>query len=266
MDPSYYREYYDNERRHWWFRGRERILKGQVERLLAAGMISRAPRILNIGAATGRSSEWLGEFGPVSSLEYDRDCCEMTRARTGLDIVHGSILALPFADSGFDLVCAFDVIEHVGDDRLAVAEMQRVTRSGGIVFVTVPAYNWLWSEHDDVNHHHRRYTRRSLLSLFSHLPVEFLSGFNSLLFPPIAGHRLLRRLFSVKLLNKDYDRRPRSDFRSTDGRLAGMLEAVFRSERLWLNRGLPCPFGVSIMLLARIPETTVLSDSRTMGG
>lgn len=250
MDPAYYGEYFRNEREHWWFRARESILRGQVARARRQGRLGPRPRILNIGAATGRSSEWLAEFGDVTSLEYDADCCRLTRERTGLDVVEGSILALPWPDRSFDLTCAFDVIEHVEDQVTAAREMLRVTRPGGMLFVTVPAYRFLWSEHDEINHHVRRYTPGELRRLFADSEVGLCCGFNSVLFAPIAAQRLLQRL--VRAVRPRGDGPLRSDFtRSRFPLVEPALEWMFRSERLWLDRGVGLPWGVSAMLVAR---------------
>ena len=250
MEPAYYDEYYDNEREHWWFRARESILRCQLERLIASGTLPARPRILNIGAATGRSSEWLGELGDVVSLEYDGECCRLTRERTSLEIVEGSILDLPWDDGTFDVACAFDVIEHVEDDVGAVAEMQRVCRDGGILFVTVPASPMLWSEHDEINRHYRRYRIPALKSLFSGCDVLMCSGFNSLLFVPIAAHRLVRRLGDW--MRPRGDRPLQSDFsRSRFPAVDRLLEGMFRAENLWLRRGFELPWGVSAMVIAR---------------
>jgi SAM-dependent methyltransferase len=253
MNPDYYREYFHNEREHWWFRARESILRAQVERLIRNGTLPERPRILNIGAATGRTSEWLGELGEVISLEYDADCCRLTREATGLDITEGSILELPWEEASFDLCCAFDVIEHVEDDRRAVSEMLRVTRPGGCAFVTVPAGPGLWGEHDDINHHFRRYRMGELKALFEGASILQAGGFNTLLYPPIALHRGLRRMAGRF---KPRGNQPlRSDFsRSRSTILGRLLEGVFRSERLWLDRGLLPPFGVSAMVVARKPQ------------
>jgi SAM-dependent methyltransferase len=250
MEPAYYDEYYRNEREHWWFRARESILRRQMERLISEGTIPTRPRILNIGAATGRSSEWLGELGDVVSLEYDADCCRLTRERTGLDIVEGTILDLPWESGSFDVVCAFDVIEHVEDDAGAVAEMKRVCRKDGILFVTVPASPLLWSEHDEINHHFRRYRMRELKALFKGSDVLLGTGFNSVLFAPIAVHRVVRRL--ADRLSQARNRPLKSDFsRSQFPMVDGLLETLFRSESLWLSRGIGLPWGVSAMIIAR---------------
>jgi len=250
MEPAYYDEYYRNEREHWWFRARESILRRQMERLISEGRLPARPRILNIGAATGRSSEWLGELGDVVSLEYDVDCCRLTRERTGLDIVEGTILDLPWESGSFDVVCAFDVIEHVENDAGGVAEMKRVCRKDGILFVTVPASPLLWSEHDEINHHFRRYRMRELKALFTGLDILLSSGFNSVLFAPIAVHRVVRRL--THRLSQVRSRPLKSDFsRSQFSMVDGVLETLFRSESLWLSRGIGLPWGVSAMIIAK---------------
>jgi SAM-dependent methyltransferase len=251
VDPAYYQEYFHNEREHWWFRARERILRSQVQRAVSENYLPKRPRILNIGAATGRSSQWLAEFGDVVSLEYDADCCRLTRARTGIDVIQGSVLDLPWSNQAFDLTCAFDVIEHVDDDTTAASEMRRVTRSGGMLFVTAPAFRFLWSEHDVINHHFRRYTPTELRRLFSDCDIQLCCGFNTILFLPIAAHRMLSPLFNAVIRRETA---LRSDFtRARIPIVEPMLQAIFGFERTWLDRGIGPPWGVSAMLIARRP-------------
>lgn len=249
MHPEYYEEYYRNEREHWWFRARERILSSVVGRLLEARMLGRKASILNVGAATGRSSEWLGEHGEVLSLEYDQACCEATRARTGLSIVHGSALNLPWPSETFDIVCAFDVIEHVEDDAMAVRELLRVLRPGGAVVVTVPAFSFLWSEHDDVNRHFRRYSLPQLRALFANARIMSSTYFNSLLFFPIAMHRMAQKV--VRSMRGQSSAQLKSDFaRSRFLFMGRALEFVFATERHLVARNIRLPFGVSALLIA----------------
>lgn len=253
MHPDYYEEYYRNEREHWWFRARERILSAVVGRLLASRRLGRRASILNVGAATGRSSEWLGEHGDVCSLEYDQACCEATRARTGLPIVQGSVLDLPWPSDTFDLVCAFDVIEHVEDDALAVRELLRVLRPGGVVVVTVPAFAFLWSEHDDINQHFRRYSLPQLRALFANARIITSTYFNSVLFFPIAMHRIARNV--ARSLRGKSPAELTSDFaRSRYPFVGRVLEAVFAAERHAVTRNIRLPCGVSALLVAERPR------------
>ncbi len=240
MDKAYYLEYYEMERRHWWFRVRERILLQTLGRFLN----TKPPEILNVGAATGRSTEALSRLGKVSSIEYDADCVAFVREKTGLDVRQGSVLDLGYEAGSFDVVCAFDVIEHVEDDALAVREMIRVCKPGGMVFVSVPMYQMLWSEHDEVNRHHRRYTMRKLKALFVGQGGEVLysSHFNTLLFPPIALARLIAKRKNQRT----------SDFAHYSGSSWSerILEAIFGLE-VSLLRWMRFPFGVSGMLVFR---------------
>jgi len=163
MEKSYYIEYYHLERNNWWFKARMDILRSQVVKI-ANGR--KDLNILNVGAATGASSLMLQEFGTVTSIEYDEDCFAFTKERVNIPLEIGSILDIKYPNNHYDLVCAFDVIEHVEDDQKAASELIRVCKNNGYVLVTVPAFNFLWSEHDEINHHFTRYTRKKFTQLF----------------------------------------------------------------------------------------------------
>lgn len=243
MDKGYYIEYYELERSNWWFKARLQILRDQVKRI-AAGRNDL--KILNIGVATGATSVMLEEFGTVKSVEYDNDCFEFVKSRLPIDIEQGSILELRFEDNTYDLVCAFDVIEHVGDDVTAVAEMERVCKQGGHVFVTVPAYMFLWGEHDVVNQHHRRYIKPQLEKLFTKTERVYTTYFNSILFIPVAMVRILLKLIPVKRKGTG------SDFNLiTSPIINGILYRIFMAEKPLINTRISLQFGVSLMAIAR---------------
>lgn len=240
MDKDYYQEYYIEERSHWWFLARLKILKTQVSKIKKKESL----KILNVGVATGATSVMLQQFGDVYSIEYDVDCVNFVRNTLNIHIEHGSILELPYDDNSFDLVCAFDVIEHIENDSLGVKEMMRVCKDGGYVTVTVPAFMSLWSEHDVINHHFRRYTQKELTDLFKKSgSIKYTSYFNSLLFIPIFLARILSNFLKSK------DEAPKSDFKKfKPGILNSILYNVFLSENNFLRRGIKFPFGVSIFL------------------
>ena len=242
MDKNYYKLYYYRERDHWWFKVRGEIIRAQI----AALNLSKNCKILNVGAATYRSSEILSEFGEVTSLEYDKDCCQFVKEHLKKPIHNGSVLDLQFEDNEFDLVCAFDVIEHVEDDKLAVEEMTRVCKQDGLVFVTVPAYQFLWSEHDVINHHYRRYTLKNLLTTINVPKAKIVrkTYFNSLLLLPITTIRLISNLIGKK--NKE----PKSDLEKVDNnsKINLLFEKVFSFEKKLLSI-MNFPAGVSMMVL-----------------
>ena len=244
MERGYYKEYYRLEREHWWFLARNNIIINHIKQFLVE---KQKPKILNIGVATGRTSELLAELGEVTSVEYDKDCCDFVRRKINIDVMNASILDLPFEDNVYDLVCAFDVIEHVNDDALAVSEMKRVCKEGGIMSVTVPAFDFLWSHHDEVNHHYRRYTRQQLLTLINAKDkVIYSSYFNFWLFFPIALFRILR----LKAGDKKQDRTPSSSDFAVGGEselLNNLLFNVFNSENFFTSRLMRLPVGISIL-------------------
>jgi SAM-dependent methyltransferase len=259
MDQAYYREYFALERQHWWFRARAELLMGYLRRTL--GSRSQSLRILNVGAATGRSSELLRQFGLVTSVEYDGPCCAFTRAQTGLDLVQASITHLPFPSDSFDLACCFDVIEHVQDDAAAVAELHRVCRGNGLMCFTVPAFMFLWSQHDQVNHHCRRYSGGQLREVIkrSGARLVFHSYFNFWLFFPIAGFRILQGLAPRKTSRQDAG----SDFFAVQNPfLDKVFYAIFRTEAPLIRWGVRFPAGVSILSTWRKREQTAADALR----
>jgi SAM-dependent methyltransferase len=249
MDKNYYKEYYTLERNHWWFKVRAKIIILLIDKSIKKLPQNTNLQVLNAGAAIGRTSEILGKYGTVTSLEYDKDCCDFAKENLNMDITHGNILALPYADNSFDVVCAFDVIEHVEDDKLAISEMKRVCKGGGLLVVTVPAYMLLWSHHDVVNQHFRRYTKRNIFKLFSNntLDVNFATYYNSILFFPILLFRLLTKLIPQRWIRNGAG----SDATLTNenGLANSFLYRIFNLELGYL-KFLKFPFGVSIFAAA----------------
>jgi ubiquinone/menaquinone biosynthesis C-methylase UbiE len=244
MTPEYYKEYYDLERSNWWFTARLEILKSQIEIMFPH---KNDLNILNIGVATGATSQMLEMFGKVKSIEYDEVCFNFVKEKLQIDIEQGTILDLQFAENSFDLVCAFDVVEHVQNDQLAVKEMIRVCKSSGFVFVTVPAFMDLWSKHDEINYHFKRYTSKTLLPLFNSNTgnVIYHSYFNTILFLPIYLVRWISNKFP-KLFKRDGSGSDHSMFEL--GFLNKVLYLIFYAENILLKKLIKLPFGVSFML------------------
>jgi SAM-dependent methyltransferase len=247
MESSYYRKYYLFERRHWWFVVRAGILQKVIKRFIPG-----IPHlnILNTGVATGRTTEILAQYGQVTSIEPDTACCRFLREELHMEVTEASVTDMPFGAEKFDVVCVLDVLEHVPDDRLAVSEIHRVTRPNGWLVVTVPAYPWLWSMHDEINHHQRRYTPPAITTLLQEngYHIEYMSGFNFWLFPPIAAFRLLARVFRRK------NSPVRSDFEIPFFHAVPFLNRffyfIFNLEKKMLP-GIKFPFGLSILVVAR---------------
>jgi SAM-dependent methyltransferase len=171
------------------------------------------------------------------------------RRRGHRDVREGPLEAIPFADSSFDLVTCLDVIEHTDDDVVSLRELRRVTRPGGWLVVTVPAHPALWSRHDEVNGHRRRYTRRTLrrAAEAAGWSVVRRTGFNVVYLAPAALVRLARR---------SRDSRPgggSSELALTPAGLDSALEVPLRLEAGLVRRGANLPTGLSLLAVMRAP-------------
>jgi 2-polyprenyl-3-methyl-5-hydroxy-6-metoxy-1,4-benzoquinol methylase len=245
VDDVLYAEHALLERDHWWFLGRRAIVAAVLERHLPA---QAARTILDAGCGTGGMLPLLARFGTVRGLEPAAVAvAHCHEAFPDFVVDQGEVPDAVPADGAFDVVTAFDVIEHIADDLGAARALRAATRPGGTVVVTVPALAWLWSEHDDLNGHHRRYDRAGLAGVLERagLEVRHLSSFNTALLPIVAAARLAQRVRPRPVT-------PSSDF-TMPGPLANrVLTSVLSAERRWVaGRGLP--IGVSLVAVARRP-------------
>jgi SAM-dependent methyltransferase len=220
---------------HWWYRARRDILARLIERSVP---LPAEARILEVGCGTGHNLPMLQRFGCVDASELDGFARVIASKRLGHAVFDSALPELKgVPERAYDLVAILDVLEHVEEDREALQSMARRLRPGGRILITVPAHPWMWSAHDEVNHHKRRYTRRTLRAAIADagLKLERMTYFNSLLFPVAA----MARLAGKAAKNKD------SDDKLPPPALNKALEFVFRAESYAIGR-LPFPPGVSL--------------------
>lgn len=242
MQQHTYSIMYEVEETHWWFVGRRRILKSFLARI-TKGLGKNKLQILDIGCGTGANLEMLSEFGNAQGVDVSDEALAFCRAR-GLDQVRqGEAEHLPYEDATFDLVTAFDVVEHLDDDSSGLKEMRRVLRPNGRALVFVPAFMFLWGVQDDISNHRRRYTLPGIRAALQSagFELERASYANITFFLPIMLGRLLMRVTGF---------RPASENNLTIGGLNGVLGSLFGAESTFL-RYLNFPFGVSIICVAR---------------
>ena len=231
------------EQSHWWYTGRRKILSEFVE-TISRQVTDRCPRILDVGCGTGANLLMLSKYGEAEGVDISEDALAFCRER-GLDKVRlGAGEKLPYDDGTFDLVTAFDVVEHMDDDLAGLREMRRVLRPGGRVLLFVPTFMFLWGLQDEVSNHRRRYRLPELRRVLEQagFEIERTTYANITFFLPILMMRQLMRLTGIKTDSENNINVPA---------LNGVLGRLFGAESWFLKR-MNLPFGVSGLCVARV--------------
>lgn len=235
MDRAAYQSMNAQEGEHWWFVARRAIIDSLIRNHVP---LPAEPRILEAGCGTGGNLALLASHGTLDALEYDEDARAIAAAR-GLARVEGGALPdrIGFGDTRYDMIALLDVLEHVDADEASLRALGARLAEGGRLLLTVPAVPWLWSEHDVLHHHKRRYTHEQLVAVAqaAGLKVDVSGYFNSLLFPLAVAQRVAH-----KLLRRDapLDARPAPW-------LNAALQQAFAVERHMLDR-VRFPIGLSL--------------------
>lgn len=242
MDRIVYDRMAAHDTTHWWYRARRDILAAYLTR---EARLPQGARILEIGCGTGHNLAMLSGFGRVEAIEIDPLARDIASGRLGRPVGAAPLPALPGVERGaYDLIAVLDVVEHIEDDVAALAAMRACLAPGGKILIAVPAHQWMWSAHDVVNHHFRRYSKATLAAAIraGGLRPTKLGYFNSLLFPLAAMARVTGRMMG----------RDDSDDSPPPPAVNALFEGIFRLERHLVGR-LPMPPGVSIITLA-VPD------------
>jgi SAM-dependent methyltransferase len=231
------------ETRHFWFRGTRKVILEQLRRALGPRL--SGAHVLDLGCGTGYTLSLLPEDVHAVGLDMSRAAISYARTRAPrAELVQGSAYELPFDDASFDAVLALDVLEHLEEDTRALSEIQRVLAPNGVLIATVPAFAFLWSDHDEALDHQRRYRLDELTARVrdAGLGVELSSYYNFFLFPVVAAGRVMSRLIGRG--------RGRADLEVPSWPLNETLFRVLASERHLVGRA-KLPFGVSCIVVAR---------------
>lgn len=234
------------EDRHFWFSARNDLIVWALDKYFPG-----ARSMLDAGCGGGQVSRALRRARPDLRLTGSEAFAEgltiAARKAPGVELVQADVRALPWEDE-FDVVGAFDVLEHVAEHQEAARQLARAARPGGGVIVTVPQHRWLWSPLDDYSHHQRRYSRRDLVACLegAGLHVVRVTSFVSLLLPALVASRRRRR---------DTPLDPTAEFR-----IAPLVDRTGRlimgAERALIRAGASLPAGGSLLAVARRERAT----------
>jgi SAM-dependent methyltransferase len=235
------------EENYWWFIGRRAIIEGVLRRI-----VPRTRLAVDVGCGSGRNMLMLSHYTD-RVMGFDRSPAALALAAArGFPIAYADGHSVPLADSSADLLCAFDVLEHLDDDMQALSEFHRVLEPKGFLLLTVPAYRFLWSEHDEALMHRRRYSASELHVKLTRSRFVVLKRSYAVFFPffPIVLYRLFRGLFPKNPFA------PRASHVPLPAVGNKLLIALLKIEA-WMMGGINLPWGTSIVVLAqKIPADT----------
>lgn len=250
FNPKFFQLMVKVEPTHFWFVSRNHILSDVLRR-----HVSAPARVLEIGCGTGFVLSGLGSVYPGASLSasdiYIEGLGYAAHRMPEAFLFQMDARHIPFREE-FDLIGAFDVLEHIEDDEAVLAQMFQACKPGGNVALTVPQHRWLWSRMDDFAHHKRRYTRGELVQKMERagFRVEYATSFISLLLPLMLAARLLRKPAGNKMEDQ-MDAAGLSIGKLTNA----VLGKVMAIERQLIRLGLRLPLGGSLLVVASKPDS-----------
>lgn len=257
MNPEEYGRMHELETRYWWFVGRRLLIARLLEDALPRS--DKSLNLVDVGCGTGANLPMLrravGEKGAVFGFDFSPLALQWAREQvelTNLRLSQGDAMQMPLRDNCADCVTMLDVLEHLPDDRRALAEVERILKPGGVLVLSVPAYQHLWSAHDEALHHFRRYERLQLRGVLrgAGFEIEKLSFAMSLM-PPIAW-------FWRKFVLPFGPNRPKNAQRHSQGAIlpgvpgwANELLARYVETEGKIIARRPIRFGTSLVAVAR---------------
>jgi len=243
MESTIYPLMAELEKRHWWFIGRRNIISKVLD-----GFMPRLPgtKVLDVGCGTGGNLALFSQYGAVFGVEVDDDACRIAKQKQVGTIIKRDFLSdqLPFEEETFDLIALIDVLEHIEQHKEALCKVTSYLKKRGYLVLTVPAFSFLWSTHDEWHHHKRRYTRYEICNLLetAGMRVVYSSYFHFWFFPLIAVIRAIQAKTKIFANRKEVS--------MPNYYVNKILTAIFLTERFFIGK-VKLPFGVSIIALAQ---------------
>lgn len=253
MEKDFYLQYAAVENKHWWFLGRRKIVEKVIQQL----KLPVNAEIIEAGCGTGGNLAMLSRYGNLSAMEIEEIACQIANDRKITTVRKGCLPDdIPFKGK-YDLIVILDVLEHIGDDITALEALYSFLKPGGHLLITVPAFQFLWSRHDEINHHYRRYVKKTLqrVVIKAGYKLNYTRYFNFFLFPIVAIIRGFKKLLKIDDSNVNIS----GDLKIPAKPINKFLTYLFASERhliTWFNM----PVGVSLLLLAHKPTQNSINE------
>jgi len=240
MEKGEYAKAYQLEEKNWWYAARRSLVLGLLEKYSCV----KNPLVLDLGCGCGKTIEALRRAGAkCTGVDFSSEAISFCGQRS-INAKKMDVLDIIFEDR-FDVVIALDLLEHVENDQLLAEKMFKALKPEGVLLVSVPAFNFLWSHHDTICHHKRRYRRKQLCCLLKKAGFEekFSSYWNFSFFSPSAALKIGKRI----LLKKS----SKSDLFNAPAPINSAMNFILGLENALITTGISMPFGTSVFCVAK---------------
>ncbi len=235
MDNKTFSRQIKNQKKHWWFQARKKI----IDQIISGISLKKHNNILDFGAGSGVNLDMLAKYGLVDIHEQNKYARSIIKKNKKIKRLHST---LNIKKKFYDLILVADVIEHVKQPEKLLKELKKFLKKDGRILITVPAYQFLFSKKDKVLGHYRRYNKKLLKNELNKFKIENISYFNTFLCIPIIIMTLLN-----KLLKRNYIK----EVETTPNYIINKLcYIIFASERHFIKY-FNFPFGISIYILVK---------------
>lgn len=242
MRKDLYKEHFEIESKHWWHWGKKKVVFGLISKYIKQNKITS----LDVGCGVGVMVDQLSKLGSSYGIDSSPDAIKFAKLRGVKNVRESFAEKIDYKSETFDLVTALDVLEHTSNDKLVIKEIKRVLIRNGVLIITVPAYELLWSYWDEMLRHKRRYEKNELEKLLKSngFKIIKLSYSNFFIFMPVIIFRMLKKMFSGSIDST------KSDFLETPRFLNPFFKLIYAFEGFWI-RNFYFPFGLSIICVAK---------------
>jgi ubiquinone/menaquinone biosynthesis C-methylase UbiE len=223
----------------WWYEGRRDLYKIFVKKI----KLNKNPKILDIGCGTGDNIILLSKFGECYGIDFSNKAVKYCKEKGLKKVYIADALDTKFKSNNFDLVTAFDVMEHIKNDKGFIREIKRILKPSGYAIISVPAFDFLWNENDKLSQHNKRYTKRSIKKLVDKdFDIVKISYWNSTIFFPVMLYCFYERFKKSKKRTNNLNKIPKF--------MDKILRYVIKIENILVEKA-NMPFGVSLFLIIR---------------
>jgi SAM-dependent methyltransferase len=244
MNDNEFERNFKVETNYWWNIGRFKIIETFIRRYIQPASDAK---LVDLGCGTGGTTKWLQKFGAVKGVDGSPKALAYCRKRGLKDLTLSNMEKLRLPSNRFTAAFALDILEHVQDDAKSIGEIYRILTPGGRLLVTSPAYQWLWSEHDEVCHHQRRYTLSEMVAKLKSSGFVIKRSSYCIVFPffPLVAMIHFRSWFKK-------DKKIMMSIVPLPAALNSFLIFLLMLENFFLQF-IDFPFGVSVICLAQKP-------------